>query len=140
MAECEEDDELDTNFNQNPKAKQEKQRKKKSTDNYLQESEDDILDFTEATSNRKILCKFNLFSIYFSLLINFSLCKVSKPKSEHNTNIHKLSSVDDSIKTAPDGRLIITDEPQAPTKSGKILSYYYTNLYDFNIKLTFLAD
>ncbi|XP_008183768.1 RRP12-like protein isoform X2 [Acyrthosiphon pisum] len=98
LAECEEDDELETNLNQIPKAKQEKGRKKKSADNYLHESEDDILDFTEATSNRKIL--------------------MSKPKSEHNTNIHKLSSVDDSIKTAPDGRLIITDEPQAPTKSG----------------------
>jgi len=122
LAECEEDDELETNFNQIPKAKQEKGRKKKSADNYLHESEDDILDFTEATSNRKILSKCNLFSIYVSLLMNVSLCKVSKPKSEHNTNIHKLSSVDDSIKTAPDGRLIITDEPQAPTKSGKILS------------------
>ncbi|XP_022172679.1 RRP12-like protein isoform X2 [Myzus persicae] len=98
LAECEEDDELETNLKQNQKPKQEKGRKKKSTDNYLHESEDDILDFTEATSNRKIL--------------------MTKPKSEHNTNLHKSSNVDDSIKTAPDGRLIITDEPQAPTKSG----------------------
>jgi len=57
--------------------------------------------------------------------MDVSLSIVSKPKSEHNTNIHKLSSFDDSIKTAPDGRLIITDEPQAPTKSGEILSYIY---------------
>lgn len=62
MAECEEDDELETNLNQKPsKAKIEKGRKKKSADNYLHESEDDILDFTEATSNRKILSKFRFF-------------------------------------------------------------------------------
>lgn len=61
MAECEEDDELETNLKQNPKTKQEKGRKKKSADNYLRESEDDILDFTEATSNRKILCKLKFF-------------------------------------------------------------------------------
>lgn len=66
MAECEEDDDLETNLNlkQNPKTKQEKGRKKKSADNYLHESEDDILDFTEATSNRKILCKLK-FVFYF---------------------------------------------------------------------------
>jgi len=61
LAECEEDDELETNLKQNPKTKQEKGRKKKSADNYLRESEDDILDFTEATSNRKILCKLKFF-------------------------------------------------------------------------------
>jgi len=61
LAECEEDDELETNFKQNPKIKQEKGRKKKSADNYLHESEDDILDFTEATSNRKILRKLKFF-------------------------------------------------------------------------------
>jgi len=49
---------------------------------------------------------------------------VSKPKTEQNTNIQKSSNVEDSIKTAPDGRLIITDEPQAPpTKSGKNILY-----------------
>jgi len=53
---------------------------------------------------------------------------VSKPKSEHSTNIHKLSNVDDIIKTAPDGRLIITDEPQAPTKSGKIRFILFESL------------
>lgn len=56
---------------------------------------------------------------------------MTKPKSEHNTNLHKSSNVDDSIKTAPDGRLIITDEPQAPTKSGKIIIIYYMNYYDY---------
>jgi len=61
LAECEEDDELETNSNQIPRAKQEKGRKKKFADNYLHESEDDILDFTEATSNRKILSEFNFF-------------------------------------------------------------------------------
>lgn len=60
LAECEEDDELETNVNQKPKAKLERGRKKKSAENYLHESEDDILDFTEANSNRKILSKFNL--------------------------------------------------------------------------------
>ncbi|XP_060843061.1 RRP12-like protein [Rhopalosiphum padi] len=99
LAECEEDEELETNLNQKPKVKLERGRKKKSAENYLHESEDDILDFTEANSNRKIL--------------------MSKPKYEHNINIQKSSNVDDSIKTAPDGRLIITDEPQdPPTKSG----------------------
>lgn len=49
---------------------------------------------------------------------------MSKPKNEHNINIQKSSNVDDSIKTAPDGRLIITDEPQdPPTKSGKTILY-----------------
>jgi len=58
---------------------------------------------------------------------------VSKPKSEQNTNIQKSSNVEDSIKTAPDGRLIITDEPQAPpTKSGKNI-LYFMKLYIFNI-------
>lgn len=35
----------------------EKRKKKNSTENYLHESEDDILDFTEATTNRNILSK-----------------------------------------------------------------------------------
>jgi len=61
--------------------------------------------------------------------MDFCLCEVSKPKNEPNTNIHKSSTIDDSIKTAPDGRLIITDEPQAPTKSGKIVFYM---LYEFS--------
>lgn len=57
MAECDEDDEIETNIDKKPKTKLERGRKKKSVENYLQEDEDDILDFTEATSNRKILCK-----------------------------------------------------------------------------------
>jgi len=122
LAECEADDELETNTNQKPQARLEKGRKKKSAENYLHESEDDILDFTEATSNRKILSKFKFFIICFSLSINFLLCEVSRPTSEHNTNTQKSSNVDNTIKTAPDGRLIITDEPQAPpTKSGKTI-------------------
>ena len=121
MAECEEDDKLETDFNQKSKTKQEKGRKKKSVNNYLHECEDDILDFTEATSNRKILSKFKFFNIYFSLLFIFP-CIVSKPTREDNTNIQKSSNIDNSIKTAPDGRLIISDEPQAlPTKSGKTI-------------------
>lgn len=58
MAECEEDDEIETNSNKKPKAKLEKGKKKKIVENYLHESEDDILDFTEATTNRNILSKF----------------------------------------------------------------------------------
>lgn len=58
MAECEEDDEIETNSNKKPKAKLEKGKKKKMVENYLHESEDDILDFTEATMNRNILSKF----------------------------------------------------------------------------------
>lgn len=45
---------------------------------------------------------------------------MSKPSTEHNRQTQKSSNVDDSIKTAPDGRLIITDEPlDHPMKSGK---------------------
>lgn len=55
MAECDEDDQLETNLDRKPKAKLEKGRKKNMVENYLHESEDDILDFTEATTNRKIL-------------------------------------------------------------------------------------
>lgn len=57
MAECEEDDELETNLDRRPKVKTEKGKKKKLVENYLHESDDDILDFTEATTNRKILSK-----------------------------------------------------------------------------------
>lgn len=57
MAECEEDDELETNSDRRPKVKIEKGKKKKLIENYLHESDDDILDFTEATTNRKILSK-----------------------------------------------------------------------------------
>lgn len=68
LAECDEDDEIETNLDKKPKTKLERGRKKKSVENYLHEDEDDILDFTEATSNRKILCK-NLF--YFILFLQF---------------------------------------------------------------------
>lgn len=57
MAECEEDDELESNSDRRPKVKTEKGKKKKFVENYLHESDDDILDFTEATTNRKILSK-----------------------------------------------------------------------------------
>lgn len=45
---------------------------------------------------------------------------VSKPKDKHNTGKQKSSFADDSIKTAPDGRFIIVDEPsmQLQTESG----------------------
>lgn len=56
MAECEEDDELEINLPKT-KTKVDKKKKGKSVENYLHESEDDILDFTEATTNKKILCK-----------------------------------------------------------------------------------
>lgn len=56
MAECE-DDELEINLDKKPKAKLEKGRKKKLVENYLHESEDDILDFTAATTSRNILSK-----------------------------------------------------------------------------------
>lgn len=57
LAECEDDDELENNLVNKPKTKQEKGRKKKTVENYLHESEDDILDFTEASINRKVLSK-----------------------------------------------------------------------------------
>lgn len=57
LAECEDDDELENNLVKKPKAKLEKGRKKKTVENYLHESEDDILDFTEASINRKVLSK-----------------------------------------------------------------------------------
>lgn len=47
---------------------------------------------------------------------------MSKPINEHQINISKSSNVDDSIKIAPDGRLIIVDEPAAPLqKSGNFI-------------------
>jgi ribosomal RNA-processing protein 12 len=89
LAECEED-ELETKIVK-PKAKLEKGRKRILAENYLQEIEDDILDFTETATNKNIL--------------------MSKPStSENHTNTLKSSSVNDSIKTAPDGRLIIVDD------------------------------
>lgn len=47
---------------------------------------------------------------------------MSKPTNEYHTNIQKSSNTDDSIKTAPDGRLIIVDEPSVPiSKPGKFI-------------------
>lgn len=43
---------------------------------------------------------------------------MSKPKNEPN-NQQKPFSVDESIKTAPDGRLIIVDEPSAQQPSSR---------------------
>jgi hypothetical protein len=52
---------------------------------------------------------------------------VSKPTNEHHTNVSKSSNVDDSIKIAPDGRLIIVDEPSVlPQKSGNIIISVFT--------------
>jgi len=51
---------------------------------------------------------------------------VSKPSNEYHENISKSSNTDESIKTAPDGRLIIVDKHSAPfLQSGKhyILNY-----------------
>lgn len=100
-------------------------------ENYLHESEDDILDFTEATTNKKILSEIQFeFCIYFNRVKKNFLCLVSKPKSEHHTNPQKISNTDDSIKTAPDGRLIIVDEPSAPlhSKSGEYLIIYVSTI------------
>lgn len=53
---------------------------------------------------------------------------MSKPKNEGFTNLQKPTNVDDSIKTAPDGRLIIVDDGSAPlpskSKSGKSMFTY----------------
>lgn len=70
--------------------------------------------------------RFNLNFVYtllFDRVKKLFPCLVSKPKSEHHTNPQKVSNTDDSIKTAPDGRLIIVDEPSAPlhSKSGEYL-------------------
>lgn len=47
---------------------------------------------------------------------------MSKPTNEYHTNIQKPSNAEDSIKTAPDGRLIIVDEPSVPlSKSSKCM-------------------
>lgn len=62
LAECDEDDHLETNLDKKPKAKLENRWKK--VENYLHESEDDILDFTEANANSKILSM-----IYFLLYL-----------------------------------------------------------------------
>jgi len=64
LHECDNDDQLETNLDKNPKVKLEKRRKKNMVENYLHESEDDILDFTEATTNRKILSMILLFVIF----------------------------------------------------------------------------
>lgn len=46
---------------------------------------------------------------------------MSKPKNEYEKNVQKFTT-DDNIKTAPDGRLIIVDEPSAPPpKIGKLI-------------------
>lgn len=51
---------------------------------------------------------------------------MSKPTNEYHTNIPKSSNPVDSIKTAPDGRLIIIDEPSVPiSKSGKFMYIIY---------------
>lgn len=50
---------------------------------------------------------------------------MSKPTKEDHTSISKSSNADDNIKIAPDGRLIIVDEPSAPLqKSGNIIIWY----------------
>lgn len=45
---------------------------------------------------------------------------MSKPINEQHKNVPKLSNADDTIKTAPDGRLIIIDNHSEPLqKSGE---------------------
>jgi hypothetical protein len=56
LAECD-DDELEINLDKKPKAKLEKGRRKKLVENYLHESEDDIIDFTAPTTCKNILSK-----------------------------------------------------------------------------------
>lgn len=51
---------------------------------------------------------------------------MSKPINEHNINVVKSFNADNNIRTAPDGRLIIVDEPLTPLpKCGKIILFYY---------------
>ncbi|VVC28769.1 Hypothetical protein CINCED_3A003974 [Cinara cedri] len=95
LAECEEDDNtLEPNSNRKHQTNQEKGRKQKLVKNYLHESEDDILDFTESSTNRNIL--------------------LSKPINEQFKSGLRQSKADDGIKTAPDGRLIIVDDNLKP--------------------------
>lgn len=50
---------------------------------------------------------------------------MSKPTNEFKRNVQS-SNVDDAIKTAPDGRLIILDEPsEAPQKLGQFKDHVY---------------
>lgn len=45
---------------------------------------------------------------------------MSKPTNELHKNVPKSSNADDTIKTAPDGRLIIVDDHSEPLqKSGE---------------------
>lgn len=54
---------------------------------------------------------------------------MSKPINEQFKNVLKLSKTDDSIKTAPDGRLIIVDDNLEPlSKSGELINAYTTIL------------
>lgn len=103
---------METNVDKKPKTKLERGRKKKSIENYLHESEDEILDFTEATSNRNILSNIYFILLFLKLKYN-TYCLVSKPTNEYQKIIPKLNN-NDRIKTAPDGRLIIVDELSAP--------------------------
>lgn len=79
--------------------------------------------------------------MYNIIIYNINILIVSKPIKDHNTNSIKFSNTDNSIKTAPDGRLIIVDESSAPLlKSGKssfvqLLYIIFTTCQHLQMKL-----
>ncbi|XP_050436764.1 RRP12-like protein [Adelges cooleyi] len=112
LAECEEDDDLLETNNDRKQKRKDTGKKKKMAENYLHESEDDILDFTEATTNRNILH--------------------SKPTNkEDGRNVYRK---DDEVKIAPDGRLIIVDEPSTQTPKMEVDKEEYSSDEDVTSK------
>ncbi|XP_065225448.1 RRP12-like protein [Planococcus citri] len=99
LAECDDDDdELDDDSDE-PKDKRNKKKSKKH-DVYLQEDEDDIVDFTSSSANRKIT--------------------TIHPEEKQKMG-DKIKKKQTEFKTAPDGRLIIAEEkPEKLPSTNKI--------------------
>lgn len=75
----------------------------------------------------KFLVGFSFLQHFLFIIELLFFYLVSKPANEHfDENTYKPLNVDGNIKTAPDGRLIIVDEPSVTlSKTRKFLNVFF---------------
>lgn len=105
------DEEFDDSDNEETK----KPSKRKQKKTWIQDNEDNIIDFVDPTSAKNISCNLFFNYLFFTCLNNgfdwFILQYVSATKPTNLSGIasNKSKVKDHGFKTAPDGRLIIVD-------------------------------
>lgn len=106
------DEEIDGSDNE--QSSKPSKRKKKKT--WIQDNEDNIVDFIDPTSAKNISSKiiilyiFRFFQNFYLTNLFIFILTATKPVNSNETASNKSKVKDYGFKTAPDGRLIIKDD------------------------------